>query len=539
MTEFTQNTEEGLTTKFSEAEDDISWVLHHLHSLGLKCTEEDISGNMLEALHTLFTEKNHWQSQSQCLSEMTTELKGRVSSLEKEREIHKSEIVMLKQDLNVSEEKMNGLRSEHREVKCQWLNEKSELESRIHQTLALNTQIQGTLRKKERDYDRLQTQLSKLTSRTSSKGGAMAPKGKNDSGSGQTILLSKPLKRNSSQKGDPAAGSLEMAEVSAAKATIASLEIENQNLRIAVEDLTQNFEEFQANMTNSNIRGTQNESDSSIISTPQDSIQGDAAESFEDMSCLEQAKYVERQLDAVNKNLASATQSTPSAKFSTPNAKKLESVPGSVSSARKQWLGNSITGTPKARPINWIVKQANSEVKALRERAEKLKLNMPPSDANSSALTPSKYPLDIDDKENETPRKAQLHKNEKALRSALYDYRQQLEEACAVICEQDRLIHAALMGKNAPASKSWEYKEEDDEDEVGGDDFDDLNGPGSLTPGSKLRIGTTYDESDWTVENFLPTVSPDTMDVLTESQFQILPPVALSMEDEGPNPMSE
>ena len=56
----------------------------------------------------------------------------------------------------MSNERNSAIRSEHREVKCQWLNEKSELESRHFQTMALNTQIQGTLRKKERDYDKLQ-----------------------------------------------------------------------------------------------------------------------------------------------------------------------------------------------------------------------------------------------------------------------------------------------------------------------------------------------------------------------------------------------
>lgn len=65
-------------------------------------------------------------------------------------------MIVVKQDVNLSNERINALKSEHREVKCQWLAEKSELESRNFQTMALNTQIQGTLRKKERDYDKLQ-----------------------------------------------------------------------------------------------------------------------------------------------------------------------------------------------------------------------------------------------------------------------------------------------------------------------------------------------------------------------------------------------
>jgi hypothetical protein len=51
---------------------------------------------------------------------------------------------------------MSALKSEQRDLKCLWLSEKGELETRCFQLQALQTQIQGTLRKKEKDYDRLQ-----------------------------------------------------------------------------------------------------------------------------------------------------------------------------------------------------------------------------------------------------------------------------------------------------------------------------------------------------------------------------------------------
>ncbi len=60
------------------------------------------------------------------------------------------------EDLNVACEKMNALKAEHRDLKCTWLSEKGELESRCFQLQALHTQLQGSLRKKEKDYDRLQ-----------------------------------------------------------------------------------------------------------------------------------------------------------------------------------------------------------------------------------------------------------------------------------------------------------------------------------------------------------------------------------------------
>jgi hypothetical protein len=52
--------------------------------------------------------------------------------------------------------------------------------------------------------------------------------GKSDaaaSTSAPIIIITKPLKRNFSQEGNPGEGTLQMAEVIAAKATIASLEV--------------------------------------------------------------------------------------------------------------------------------------------------------------------------------------------------------------------------------------------------------------------------------------------------------------------------
>ena len=228
-----------------------------------------------------------------------------------------------------------------------------------------------------------------------------------------------------------------------------------------MEDLTQNFEEFQANMTQITLENKRlaNENGKLSVSTPGNesksiddalSVSEEIEKNFEQLSALEQAKYVERRLDAVNETLAqaSSTHMTP-AKLSTPGSEKYRSIPGSGLKSALKRVGNAITGTPEARPFNWIVKQANSEVKVLRERAEKLNWNIRPAMSDEVLDTPSKsVQWNLQDKENETPRKAQLKKNERVLKEALHEYRQQLEEACAVICEQDRLIHAG---------KSWKF----------------------------------------------------------------------------------
>lgn len=163
------------------------------------------------------------------------------------------------QDLNVSNERNSALRSEQREVKAQWLSEKSELESRHFQTMALCTQTQGTLRKKDRDYEKLQvqrntdtdtdtnfvqhslfdtlsimytqltpslslqTQLSKISSKSTHKAPARA--GSKPDPSAVPLVISKPLRRNHTQAGNPQEGSLQEAELGAARASISALEV--------------------------------------------------------------------------------------------------------------------------------------------------------------------------------------------------------------------------------------------------------------------------------------------------------------------------
>jgi hypothetical protein len=99
---------------------------------------------------------------------------------------------------------------EHRETRNHWLSEKSELESRTFQMLALQTQIQGTMRKKEKDYEKLQGQLDKVV-RDSMRGNKAV------------IVVSKPLQKNSSQV--KAAGTLLDAELIAAKSIISLLQV--------------------------------------------------------------------------------------------------------------------------------------------------------------------------------------------------------------------------------------------------------------------------------------------------------------------------
>lgn len=62
----------------------------------------------------------------------------------------------------------------------------------------------------------------------------------------------------------------------------------------------------------------------------------------------------------------------------------------------------------------------------------------------------------------------------------------------------------ALIGRHGALAQS-NYVEEDEEED-GGNTFDESeSGAGTLTPSSKLALGSSYDISDWSVENFLPS----------------------------------
>jgi hypothetical protein len=75
---------------------------------------------------------------------------------------------------------MSALQEDQRQTRCHWLAEKNELESRLFQLQGLTTQYQGTIRKKDKEYDKLQIQLSKLVKES-------------QRGQKSVIVLTKPL----------------------------------------------------------------------------------------------------------------------------------------------------------------------------------------------------------------------------------------------------------------------------------------------------------------------------------------------------------
>ena len=88
--------------------------------------------------------------------------------------------MLLTQDISGLKGKLEAIKEDKQATERLWLAEKNDLNSRLHQANALVTQYQGTARKKDKDYDRLQNQLAKMVK---------------DSQRGQksVIVLTKPL----------------------------------------------------------------------------------------------------------------------------------------------------------------------------------------------------------------------------------------------------------------------------------------------------------------------------------------------------------
>lgn len=97
-------------------------------------------------------------------------------------------------------------------------------------------------------------------------------------------------------------------------------------------------------------------------------------------------------------------------------AKYIAATPGTLA---KKYL----EGTPGARPVSWVVEQANTEVKRLRERVDEIK-----------HLKVTGAQLTEADLDGENPEHC-------LIKQKLMSLRAQLSEAMCVIQEQDRLIH--------------------------------------------------------------------------------------------------
>ena len=351
----------------------------------------------------------------------------------------------LRHDIQLLNSRISRTNSEHREVRNHWLNEKADVEGRLFQLQALVTQVQAKSIKKEKDYDRLQLQLSKVVKDAAR-------------GNKAIITISQPLKKNLSQvtamdskgssKSNNGNGSLlKDAEIIANKNTITNLEKENASLRNAMQSMQENISTLQENF------------DSSIALVElkyKNQIDTLIAEHFVKDECLQQK---DESIEDMKARLATATDEAAAkaaiaatlAALTPPVRHRV--IPGSLA---KQYLD----GTPGARPVRWVVEQVNTEIKRLRDRADRASQHAGAGTGNSpfprsSTKTPKtqtqgKVNRNQGDRNNDRDEDYREYNSYGEFLNSNPKYsamKSRLLEAMAVIQEQDRLIHLALLGQ--------------------------------------------------------------------------------------------
>jgi hypothetical protein len=123
------------------------------------------------------------------------------------------------QEVTAATNKVSATLVEQRELRNHWAQEKNELEGRMFQLTSLQTQVEGTMKKKEKEFEKLQTLLQKQVK---------------DSMRGQKVgvVVSKPIQKNSSQTKQVSAGAavLKDAELKALTGTITELTVRTLHL---------------------------------------------------------------------------------------------------------------------------------------------------------------------------------------------------------------------------------------------------------------------------------------------------------------------
>ncbi|RYG69562.1 hypothetical protein EON64_02380 [archaeon] len=384
-------------------------------------------------------------------------LQAQLSSLKIEKDRQATTIDELIKDQQQLNNRISAMIMEHREVKNYWLAEKSDLQTRYFQIQALNTQVTGTLKKKEKDYDKLQMQLSKIV-----KDG--------QKGNKAVIQMSAPLKRNFSQEtSNPnALQLLRDAELAALKSTVKAWENENVTLKNSVGAMQSELANLQASVDA--------EKDALAIKFRERIQSLELQLMHQSSSTLPSSAVSFAEPDSASSSAISSKQASPEVPAATdvpctpaPSFTTAD-VEGSIA---KKYLAY----TPGARPVSWVVDQANTEVKRLRDRAEGI--------SYQDAMTPS------------------VHGKIASLKS-------KLAEAMAVIQEQDRLIHQALLS-HLPSAESDALIFE--VPEPVGDEFLPL-------PPRQCDID---DLLCWKDSDFLPPASPETIELLQAYGWSSIP----------------
>jgi len=67
--------------------------------------------------------------------------------------------------VRISKNRVSALQTEQRDLRNHWLEEKTDLENKVFHSNTLCTQWQATLRKREKDYEKLQQSVKNIVFR--------------------------------------------------------------------------------------------------------------------------------------------------------------------------------------------------------------------------------------------------------------------------------------------------------------------------------------------------------------------------------------
>ena len=418
--------------------------------LGLTLDTEKLTPDILQCFGKLMSESNRSRDINAQLLEDCQQKSMNIERKEKDIEKLKAQVLNLQQDVANHGSRTTAMQAEHREMRNHWLNEKTELENKVFQIQSLLTQTKAAVIKKDKDYEKMQNQLSKAI-----RDGTRGQKEK------QGITISKPLPKKTSQKEQKEAVTVKDAEMIASSATIKALTGENTMLRGAVNSLTEKINNLQ------------------II-----------------FSSLMTMKH---------QFLSTPASVPPSSSIKTPLEK------GCL-------VQTYLDGTPGARPAHYILKEADARVKMIMEKSSEL-------------LTKAKAIREDQEGSTDEENNKVADNNDDAL-NELCNYREKLAEALAVIHEQDRLIHDALMSKLPTCDDKFTDELEmmqklDNEMGI----FSPRTGvfsPFQQSIGNNRRrrssvgIRLSLDGEDL-LKEFLPPASPATISLMKESGFEVMP----------------
>ena len=416
--------------------------------LGLTLDVDSLSSDILQCFGKIMHETDRTRDINTQLLEDSQQKSINMERKDKDIEKLKSQVMNLQQDVASHGSRTTAMQAEHREMRNHWLNEKNELENKVFQIQSLLTQTKAAVIKKDKDYEKMQNQLTKAI-----KDSTRGQKEK------QGITISKPLPKQTSQKEQKKAVTVKDAEMLASNATIDALTGENSMLRGAVNDLTDQINNLQ--ITFASLMAIKHQFLSAPVSLP------------------------------------------PSSSVKTPLQK------GSL-------VQTYLEGTPGARPAHYIIKEADVRVKMILEKSSELLLKA--KAIHNDGITGDEINEVVD--------------GNKDILNEMSIYREKLGEALAVIHEQDRLIHDALMSKlplcNDKFADDIEMKRELDNDmglfspTVGifspRQQFLGKNGRRRSSYGVRLSL-----DGEELFHEFLPPASPATISLMKESGFDVVP----------------